>query len=778
MLKPITGHFRKLGLCTVLISIVFNDIVLNAAEPPADQNYVGINGWFLSDWDGSNAFIDIMVHARDWNKATWGSQARLDENGWPMEDCSNVIFGEHNKPGTYKLIFTGKATVISLLWNTGTVTNVTFDAVRNETRADVNLPNKPVTGGLIFTGTQRTADSPVGSGITGVHLYRPGYPVDGSRILTDEYLAILKKFHVFRYMDWIYTNNNPVSKWSQRRTPLQADVGEITIDGHKGVKGLPVEYFIQTSNEANADMWINIPVFADSDYVKKTIQTILYGSDGTNPYISAQTNPVFPPLKPELKVYIEYGNEIWNFAGGFWCFQWVHEMSNIARTVLNHPIRFGGENDEWVCMWRFVAWKLAEISKITRAVVGDNAMMSRFRPVLESQLGYPILLAGALPFTEQFYGTVHSQNPVAHPVNYFFYGAGGSGYYGVYKWDYESFFDAVNYPESTFVRSVRDDAMWAKNYGLKRVAYEGGMGLDVGTASLTDMQKKSINASPSMKDMVVKYHNAWSAAGGDLLVYYSATGQVNWTFTDNPGDTNSAKLQGIAALNGQKREPLGFGMSSSGESYLLDNKFLMIGYGYIVDVEGRRTQCGIGPNSSVLCPVNATADGIYSISFKIYTSDLSTDFDIYVNGDSVGRAKIVTTKNEIVVTTPVNVALSKGLNLVRLHNPTKRLGLQSLIINPANVNVEKFVNHNASNIQFRNLQVSDAEGRTLNTIQIPSEKKIRVALYTIAGRCVFNQLLEPAEKMVVIPMLSNGNYVVNAMVDNRVMSSKTVNICR
>jgi len=33
------------------------------ADPTKDGNRIGINLWFLSDWDGSFAFVDAMKHA-------------------------------------------------------------------------------------------------------------------------------------------------------------------------------------------------------------------------------------------------------------------------------------------------------------------------------------------------------------------------------------------------------------------------------------------------------------------------------------------------------------------------------------------------------------------------------------------------------------------------------------------------------------------------------------------------------------------------------------------
>jgi len=64
---------------------------------------------------------------------------------------------------------------------------------------------------------------------------------------------------------------------------------------------------ISLANLMGKDLHITIPHYATADYVTKLAQTIRYGSDGWVPYTSEQANPVFPPLNPNLKVYVEWG---------------------------------------------------------------------------------------------------------------------------------------------------------------------------------------------------------------------------------------------------------------------------------------------------------------------------------------------------------------------------------------------------------------------------------------------------------------------------------------
>ena len=48
-------------------------------------------------------------------------------------------------------------------------------------------------------------------------------------------------------------------------------------------------------------------------YITDLADLFAYGSNGVNPYTSPQASPVWAPLNSNLKVYIEFSNEIWNW---------------------------------------------------------------------------------------------------------------------------------------------------------------------------------------------------------------------------------------------------------------------------------------------------------------------------------------------------------------------------------------------------------------------------------------------------------------------------------
>lgn len=64
--------------------------------------------------------------------------------------------------------------------------------------------------------------------------------------------------------------------------------------------GVPLELMLQLVNMLGADPWFNIPFAASDDYIAQFAAAVYDG------------------LRPDLRVYVEYGNELWHtgFPGG------------------------------------------------------------------------------------------------------------------------------------------------------------------------------------------------------------------------------------------------------------------------------------------------------------------------------------------------------------------------------------------------------------------------------------------------------------------------------
>jgi hypothetical protein len=764
------------GSTGALLIVILSASSLSAAEPTdPTKNYMGINLCGISDFQGDNAFVDIMKQARSWQKFSWvAGQAAQDSDHWPTEDCSNVIFGVDNALGVYKLVFEGKAQKVNMMWSGGSVANLSYNAATNTSTADVILTDN-ATGGLSFQGTQRTAASATNTGIRNVRLYRPGYPTDGSVVFANEWLTIIRKFHAIRFMDWMMTNTNPLVSWNQRLSPLQAQPSDngATINGRTGPVGNAMEHFVQLCNAANADMWINMPSMVDDDYVTKTAQLILYGSDGRNPYTSPQANPVYPPLNPNLKVYVEYGNEIWNSAAGFQCMRWIKTITDsINAATGNHPIVFDGVRDQYTSIARFAAWKTVGVSTIFRGVFGDAAMMARARPVLMGQLGGNWFNPRQLPWLEAFYSTARpSTDPYPNtnpkPVSYHIYASGGSGYYGVYNWspDPNTFFAGGNYPDSSFAQQVTSDALWAANYGLKRIGYEGGMSLDGGDNVLTNDQKLTLNADPRMKGACVAYQDIWSSCSGDLLMYFNdvSTNNPTWEMTNSVYNPHSPKLQAIDKLRDTlSRAALALGKVAPCTTYAVADKpsSVWLGGGYPATASGESVLDGIDTGEWVAYPVRAPAAGWYRLSVRCGSGSGTATADLYLNGI---KLKSCTAGKPLVTVPYVTVRLNAGLNVVRYQPASGNSYLASIMLAHSDtaVGIGPALRRSAG-LKTAMIAVKSASGAAVAQVPGWSGDEGMFAVFNAEGRCVTKGMMGERALSLTLPRLARGVYVLRA----------------
>ncbi len=667
-----------------------------------DKNQMGINLWGVAPWAGVRAFVDIMKESRPaWVSVktdVWTApNVEMDNLAYPKTDAAKIIWEASVKiEGIYSLVFTGKAENIIVFGLSGKVSEIKYDEKTNKTTAKVEITSEKGTGGLAFKGTRRTAESELETGITDVHLYRPGYPADGSVTFTNEFIAAVRKFQCVRFIDWNVTNGNPCVKWEERTLPENSSqfrklTNSITTDNKPKESGVAYEYMIQLCNEINSDLWINVPINADDDFIASLAKLIHYGRKGSD-------GVDYKPLNQNLKVYVEYGNEIWNTSYGFYNYGWVYNLTLQAQKDSTHPIVYDGKKDIYLGLYRYVAWKTVEISNIFRREFGDNQMMTRVRPVLESQLANTMWLKNALEFMENYY-SVPRNGEAARSVNYFIYGGGGSAYYGVdlelTDVDYviNHHFDEGVYPSVKWIKQLKADALIVKDYGLKRVAYEGGPGLDytnttTKTSLLTTEQQRTINANIKMKDMIIKCQNAWSENSGDLLCYYVLGAGSPWEFTSDKISNDNGiyslttpKMLAIEELNNSKKADVTFGNTIPGEIIIreMDENTRLHSSGYNNTLMGLNVLDG---ELYLKIAINNKNLGKYKIvvNGRMYGNPVETPekgvTEVKLNGENVGTVNLPINgmsgvKTAMADSTELEVSVPKGLSVIRLTNKNR-----------------------------------------------------------------------------------------------------------
>jgi hypothetical protein len=637
---------------------------------------IGIAG--LSYWDRSVAMTDVgrQSQLRGWD---WSYDVAADSNGDPGRDFLLIYSSTKIGAGTYKLTFNGRASVST--GGAGTVQGASYDAATNITKADVVLTGDP--SGNVWLGfkdTYRSTDSIKSDGVTNIRLWRPGYPTDGSILFTTEFVSAMKKFKTIRGMDFVSTNTNPQSTWAERTRP--------NYFGLTGERGQSWELLIALANAADRDVWLTVPVRADDDYIRKLAQLIKYGGDGVNPYTSPQARPAFAPLKAGLKVYVEYGNELWNSGPGFKGFGWALALANANRGDLAHPIAFdGAQTDQYVALRRWIAYRSSVVSLAFREVFGDAAMMETVRPILAAQVGDANnYLSVGLSWAQTFYGQVRAAapvNPVVRKPSDIWYGGGGAAYYEASidpKDGSAATMDAyfASLPTPAFARNSAIDSIWTHAYGLKYVAYEGGPG--PGGSPLGGATSAAVspvfNNDPRMKDRMLVAQEIWDQAGGDELIYYVYSSSAPWSFTNElaqqvVSDTSSVKLQAIDAINAKTKSSVTLGTLVPAVVNLKNPSSQVIG----ADAATWALNGSVfllrpsAKNPYILVPLRTTSAGTFRVSLNI-ASVVTGSVALTVNGVSNGLINLSPdSNNTLTVSSKVSVSLPAGLSVLRLDTP-------------------------------------------------------------------------------------------------------------
>jgi len=246
------------------------------------------------------------------------------------------------------------------------------------------------------------------------------------------------KMKCLRFMDWVITNGSAVTSWSQR-IPKTANhyYGDNTVpllnsDGSSAGNGYGVayEWQIDLCNRIGADMWVTVPHAANADY-QTQLATLIYNN-----------------LNPNLKVYVEYSNECWNW--GFYQTTYCDEQST---AVGIRDLDVGEYCEPW---WKYKIYASVRLFERFESVFGAGS--PRLVKAVGCQVGYNW---GGYDYNHQIIGELaclnnSTINPNGTTVDVW----AAAPYWG------------------TSVGNIADMMYWAHNSlvgtGIKLMCYEGG----------------------------------------------------------------------------------------------------------------------------------------------------------------------------------------------------------------------------------------------------------------------------------------------------------------
>jgi len=433
----------------------------------------GINN---PDWTAG--FTDILRGGgRNWwqplttNGLDWGGSLAVDGLGWPLGDGAYVFQESLNQglaldplmSGRVAFSFHGSAS-LSLFGNVDPSSlRYQYDAAQNLTTGSFRTADHGVNASaFIFASARRDGRSNGPPGITDLRMMRPTAPGAAANydptnsLFTAQFLDALGHFTVVRHP---YVANQQ-RDWSERTRPafFNQNSGAMS-PPHYGVgyasdNGAAWEFKVLLANESGRDLMISLPPVASGNspadvtsYLWNLANLLCYGSDGATPYTAPVSNPAYPPLNPNLRVYLELGNELWNWGNPYYIdFDNINALASADADSADadfQALNYDGlstakdNSGNYVSLnaWhpRKILLLMMHVSDIFRAVFGDAAMMTRVRPLYEWQYAnYNDTAGSGLSFVDRYFNNGDGQNHVANPlpVSHWLWGGGGATYYG------------------------------------------------------------------------------------------------------------------------------------------------------------------------------------------------------------------------------------------------------------------------------------------------------------------------------------------------------------
>lgn len=685
-------------------------VTTNNLPPSTRTNQMGMN---LSnpglDWGPDKPFADAMRSHRQWIQIGLTNnqpEPPLDANYWPMTDAQCLVYAgldTRDNHGTYRLRFTGQATVST---GDGTINSLSYDAGTNTTTANLVITNTNNANlYLTFTNTRRTPQSLLNSGITNISLMRPVATgsttsfAEGTHFRS-QFIEQLAPFNTLRTLGWIATNWNQDSLWSDRTLmshARQSPPTEGKAYGWEG-RGAAYETIILLANEAQKNLWITIPHKVTNDYLTKLAQLFRYGSDGVNPYTSPQDNPVYPPLNPNLKLYVEYSNEIWNdqFSQTSWVYQQARD---------NAAVKFDDKTDpaqhQYLWGMRYKALRTVEISDIFRSVFGDDQMMSRIRPVLGFQKGFIDRTNQSLTFIDAYYNKRDSRSPVTDPkpVSHYLYGAGGSFYWysngspvtinNIWtngQWDVNNRFNDQWGNPGGYYDQVTADAAWARQFGLAYLHYEGDMHPTFqGGDEAVVRQMHTGTWDSRMNQNTLDHLRVLNQAGAELSCFLQLNGYNNsiWAVRNVVNPANSPQIDAINTFNAASTLPV---------NYRDVPPFTRPGGSF-------DTRDWENPRLTGTGSINLTADNSYDASYGfhtpeggnyvarvVYSTTAAALLDVEMNGKVIGKLTLNNTGGALVTTDFINISCAADqIHSLRLVALQGNITIQNVQVEPASI---------------------------------------------------------------------------------------------
>ena len=475
------------------------------------NDFIGVNIDGNADWSTQVHFIDLMKNSREWIYELpwggWGSAQDLkgtvefDEQDYPKILPPNISLvalmvrdlETHYDQGRYTVLYDGDGTLTFAM----DVTN-TFRSV-GRIYIDV-IPQTQLNNGIVVKIERSNPNDP----IRNIRVIRPGFEKLYKKLIFHPmFLSQLKPFNTIRYMDFYATNSQKDQDWSNR-----------TLEQFRTytINGAPLETMIKLSNLSGKHMWINVPYLANDEYIKNMAELI------------------YENLRPDLKLYVEYSNEVWGnlYPGG------IHaEHQGLIMKLSNDGVQ---------ARFCYLGYITNKISQIFRSVFSASDK-------LEDKQRLKIVISTQSVNADTTKRILECQNSYEHvdavAIAPYFSDELNDEYTADYVFEtlMPKIFEGIN-------KDLQSHHAIIQKYNLEFYNYESGQGFLGSTQKQTDFQI-SIQDDERMKAAYIEYLKLLKSNGVSLTMLFTLAGK--WSKYGSWGHLryidvnpeNSKKIKGV-----------------------------------------------------------------------------------------------------------------------------------------------------------------------------------------------------------------------------------------
>ncbi len=493
----------------------------DVSQPPGEFN-LGTNLESIEYWSVYVPYADMARmlcsnHPSCWQAPDQDVEVTVNDSGYPTEEACTSTWAPFPS-GEYAVSWEGSGTF------------------RSEGDNHFVLGEDGHSGTLTYNADSR-ATFCVTPPVSALKIQSPASEAEPGHMFRRKFLSRMEPFSTLRMMDLGKTNSNFSVTWAERAWPEDFSSAR--------AHGMPYEDMIRLANESGKDLWVNVPAYADDDYICRMARLFRYGESGAKDDTS-ECDPAAPgnapagsvALDPGITLYVELGNELWNWAfpakTSLYCM--VHGTDDDGTTdacfSTTPTSEYGAaaladsslpwdETNTWAKASQYIAllgWHMGSVFKTAFADSPDQVVV-----VMDGQAAWPDEARTKLTFLDAAFSDWRQSVDALGIAPYIHVEEDPPA-------DLDTLFTVLDQALVTNREWISQCVTLADEFGVELLAYEGGQHLVANTDDTSHVYHQ-VQDDPRMYDLYREYLGGWRdlTGPGTLFCYYTfATGSGSW----------------------------------------------------------------------------------------------------------------------------------------------------------------------------------------------------------------------------------------------------------